>query len=115
MEMVHPHPYPFLKNNGFLYRERILGVSGREGGYIGFGLDFSGPPANRSENPPNPQEYKDCWRFGLIVEFRTSDIQSDGRQPVSRIASGVLKIACLPLLHHYLIDHGKTSTKSDIL
>jgi hypothetical protein len=47
--MVCPAPYPYPKNNIFLYREKILGVSGREGGYIGFGLGFWETPGKNDQ------------------------------------------------------------------
>jgi hypothetical protein len=48
--MVFPDPRPSPKNCGFLVRERKLGVSGRGGGYIGFGLDFWEPSVKMTEN-----------------------------------------------------------------
>jgi hypothetical protein len=87
--MVCPYLCPCPENNIFLLRERILKVSERGGGYIGFGFDFSGSPANRSENPRNSQEHRDCGRFGFVGKSGTSDIESNGRRAVSRMTSGI--------------------------
>jgi hypothetical protein len=47
--MIHLHPYPWPKNNGFLSRERILGVSGKGGGYMDSGFVFWRPPGKSPE------------------------------------------------------------------
>jgi hypothetical protein len=48
--MVCADTRPSPKNCGFLVREKILGVSGRGCGYIGFGLVFWEPPGKMTEN-----------------------------------------------------------------
>jgi hypothetical protein len=66
-------PRPLPENNGFLSRERILGVSGRGGGYIGFGLDFWEPLGKMTEKLRKPQGFWTCWRFVFVGELGTSD------------------------------------------